>query len=384
MTPLPPPQQSKRPPFWDIALVVALAAAALVVAHNVVSNMEAAGLNPGFSFLFKEAGFDVSESLIPYRPGDSYARVILTGLINTLFLAGVSLVLANLAGLAVGLVSVGPSALGRALAAAYVELFRNLPKILILLVLFVTAVNGLPPVRQAIALGPVQISNRSLYLPSIVPDPKQLWLLAAFLLGGALAYGWRRYAIAWQARTGRQRSVLGVVALCLSGPPILAVFFLNVPLTPSVPVLRGFDFQGGVRLSLQFLVVAVTLGLYHGAQIAEVLRGGIEAVPNGQTEAAAALGLKRRHIMRLVVLPQVMRIVLPPLGNQYVNLVKNTSIAIAVGYSDLMSVTGTIINQTFRPMEMMLITMTLYLGLCLGLTALLNHLNDGLRAPGRR
>ena len=209
-------------------------------------------------------------------------------------------------------------------------------------------------------------------------------MLGAFLLGCALAYGWRRRAVAWQARTGQQRPVLAVVALCLLGPPVLALFFFDVPLPPSVPVLRGFDFQGGVRLSLQFLVVAVTLGLYHGAQIAEVIRGGIEAVPKGQTEAAAALGLKRRQIMRLLVLPQVLRIVLPPLGNQYVNLVKNTSIAIAVGYSDLMSVTGTIINQTFRPMEMMLITMTLYLGLCLGLTALLNHLNERLRAPGMR
>ena len=384
MMPLPPPPQPRRLPLWDIALAVALVAAAFVVAQNVVSNMEAAGLNPGFSFLFKEAGFDVSESLIPYHPGASYVRVILTGLINTLFLAAVSLFLANLVGLAVGLVSVGPSALGRMLAAAYVELFRNLPKILVLLVLFVTAVNGLPPVRQAIALGPVQISNRSLYLPSIVPDPKQLWLLGAFLIGCALAYGWHRRAVAWQVRAGRQRPVLAVVALCLLAPPTLAVFVVDVPLPPSVPVLQGFDFQGGVRLSLQFLVVAVTLGLYHGAQIAEVIRGGIEAVPKGQTEAAAALGLERPHTMRLVVLPQVMRIVLPPLGNQYVNLTKNTSIAIAVGYSDLMSVTGTIINQTFRPMEMMLITMTLYLGLCLGLTAFLNRLNDRLRTPGAR
>ena len=166
------------------------------------------------------------------------------------------------------------------------------------------------------------------------------------------------------------------------GLPALAALAFDVPLALSRPELRGFDFSGGGRLSLQFVVVAVTLGLYHGAQIGEVVRGGIAAVPKGQIEAAAALGLDRRRAMRLVVLPQVLRIVIPPLGNQYVNLVKNTSIAIAVGYSDLMSVTGTTINQTFRPLEMMLLTMALYLALCLGLTTALNRWNRSLRRHG--
>ena len=379
---LPPPRRRKIP-LWDIVLFAGLALAAFVVTENILSNMADAGLSPGFSFLANEAGFQVSESLIPYASSNSYARVILVGLVNTLFLAGVSLILANTIGLAVGLVSVGPSPLGRTLALAYVEVFRNLPKILVLLVLYVVVVNTIPPVRDAISFAGIHLSNRALYLPTVVPDPRQLILLGSCLVGCALAYTWHRHAVAHQARTGRRRPSLAVGAILILGLPALSTVIFDVPIEPSVPRLDGFDFEGGLRLSMPFLVVAVTLGLYHGSQIAEVIRGGIAAVPTGQHKAAAALGFNRRQSMRLIILPQVIRIVIPPMGNQCVNLVKNTSIAIAVGYSDLMSVPGTTINQTFRPLEMMLLTMALYLALCIGLTTVLNRWNRSLRHGGK-
>lgn len=375
-----PPDPAKPFALWDVAVGIGVLVLLAVLVYNVFANMHAAGMVPGFGFLTQEAGFDVSESLIPFSSRDSYARVILTGLLNTLFLAAVSLLLANAVGLVVGLMSVSASLLGRLLAAAYVELFRNLPKLLILLVLYVAAVNGLPPVRQAISLGSVHISNRAINLPWIVPHWEQWVIVGALIVAIGLAVVWQRTVRAVHARTGQRPPALAGHIVLLVGIPTLAAVVWQVPLDVSLPQLENFDFAGGGRVSLQFMVIAITLALYHGAQIGEVIRGGIEAVPAGQIEAARALGLRPWIVTRQIVLPQVLRIVIPPLGNQYINLLKNTSVAIAIGYSDLMSVAGTIINQTFRPLEMMLITMTIYLALCLVLAALLERGNRALRA----
>lgn len=380
-----PPALPARRPDWLGAGIVGLALAGLaLLGVNIILNMQATGVTPGYGFLAQTAGFDLSESLIPYSSGDSYARVIVAGLLNTVVLALASLLLATIIGVLMGLVSVTPSPAGRWVAILYVELFRNLPKILVLLVLYVITVRGLPPVRQALSWGPLHLSNRSLYLPAIEADPRQLWLLAPFLLSILAAWWWVRRARRIQRATGRETPVVLVAATLILAGQVGFAALAEVPLVVSVPTFVRFDFDGGARVSVQFLVVLVTLGLYHGAQIAEVVRGGILAVPTGQVEAARALGLAPWTVTRFVVLPQVLRIVIPPMINQYVNLIKNTSIAIAVGYSDLMSVSGTIINQTFRPLEMMLITMALYLGLCLGASSLMNRLNIGLRNRSAR
>ena len=376
------PPAVKRPfPVVDCLLGGGIVLAFVLIAINVRANMTAAGIQPGFGFLWQQAGFDLSESLIPYGAEDSYLRAILAGLVNTLFVSAVSLTLACVVGLAIGLVSVGPSPLARLLALAYVELFRNLPKILILLVLFVVAVNGLPAIRRAIALGPVLISNRAIYVPWLADDPRNgIWLALSFLLVATMATLWIRLARRRQAATGKQPPVMPVLLLLAFAVPGGLATLLQAPLQLTQPTLAGFAVEGGVGVSIQFCAVVATLALYHGAQIAEVLRGGIEAVPKGQIEAAAALGLTRSRTVRLVVVPQVLRSVVPPLNSQFANLLKNTSISIAVGYSDLMSVAGTAINQTFRPLELMLITMAIYLLLCLGLTGLLNRWSDRIRA----
>ncbi|WP_158259926.1 amino acid ABC transporter permease [Phyllobacterium phragmitis] len=359
-----------------MAIVAALAA---LLVLNVLANMERAGIRPGFGFLSQTAGFDVSEALIAYAPEDSYARVILAGVLNTLFLSVVSLILATLVGLLIGLMSVGPSPVGRRLALWYVELFRNLPKLLILLVLFVAAVNGLPHVRQAISLGPVHLSNRSIYFPLPVWNGRQWMLIAAVLLGLALSVLQHRTLTRMREANGNAPAFWPFALALVVGLPVGVAVLFQVPLVWSTPQLAGFDYQGGGRVSLQFMVIAATLGLYHGAQIGEVVRGGIESVSRGQIESALALGLSPRQVMRFVVLPQAIRIVIPSMNNQYANLIKNTSIAIAVGYSDLMSVAGTIINQTFRPLEMMALTMAIYLAICLLVTTALNRINDRLR-----
>ena len=376
-----PPKAGSAVSLADIGVGLAILAAFAVIAFNVHSNMLAAGIQPGFAFLTQQAGFDLSETLIPYGADDSYLRAILAGLANTVVVAAASLVIASLAGLLIGLLSVSASPVARHFALAYIELFRNLPKILVLLIIFVAAVNGLPTIRQALVLGPFTIANRAIYLPWLSQDPRNtLWLVASLVLVGALICLWVRHATRRQALTGRRLSVLPVaLVLCVTVPAVLALA-LGAPLGLSWPALAGFSVEGGVALSIQFCTVAVALGLYHGAQIAEVLRGGIEAVPKGQVEAAAALGLKGGQTTRLIVMPQVLRTVVPPLNNQFANLLKNTSISIAVGYSDLMSVAGTAINQTFRPLETMLITMSIYLLLCVALTGVLNHWSSRTRA----
>ncbi|AJY45878.1 amino acid ABC transporter permease [Martelella endophytica] len=378
ISPSPPPPQQRRLPLRDFVLLATVLVFFTLIALNVLDNMHRAGLTPGFAFLGQRAGFDVSEALFSYSADSTYVRVILVGITNTLFLAAVSLILATAAGLLVGLASIAPSKALRLLAQAYVELFRNIPKLLILLVLYVAAVGGLPQVRQAFSVGPVHLSNRSVVIPLPVND-MALWLhIGGFLMSTLLVALLARRNRRLRERTGNAPQLLPVmIAIYILPPVVLAL--LSMPLSWSVPVLSGFDFRGGARLTLQFMVIALTLGLYHGAQIAEVIRGGIEAIPKGQIEAARALGLSSLQVTRLIVLPQTLRIIVPPMNNQYVNLIKNTSIAIAVGYSDLMSVSGTIINQTFRPLEMMLVTMAIYLLICLGLTSALNRVSDRLR-----
>jgi general L-amino acid transport system permease protein len=376
-----PPKAGPAVSWADAGVGLAILTALALVAFNVHSNMAAAGIQPGFSFLGQQAGFDLSESLIPYSANDSYLRAIFAGLANTIAVAAASLVIACAVGLLLGLLSVSAAPLARLFALAYVELFRNLPKILVLLVIFVAAVNGLPAVRQALVLGPLTISNRAIYLPWLAEDPRNAaWLAASVLLVPALLWLWMRHVARRQARTGGRGLALPVaLAITVAVPAALAVV-LGAPLAVSWPQLEGFSVNGGMALSIQFCTVALALGLYHGAQIAEVLRGGIEAVPGGQIEAAAALGLKRGQTTRLVIVPQVLRAVVPPLNNQFANLLKNTSISIAVGYSDLMSVAGTAINQTFRPLETMLITMSIYLLICVALTGALNHWSARIRA----
>jgi general L-amino acid transport system permease protein len=379
------PATDRRPPkpkftrrklkriVWQVAFAVALFAFGYFAHLNVTRNLAASGIAVDFTFLSREAGFDVSEQLIAYTPKDSYARVLLVGLINTLLLAATTLLLATVVGLAIGVASTSRNWLVRMLARTYIELLRNLPKLLIVLAIYLAMVRGLPLVRQAWVLpGGALLANRGLYLPwpDLARGGELLIGLFFFWLAGTIA--WSRAVRRHQDATGVRRPVALPAAAALVGVVWLAQIFGLVVIEWSQPKLGGFNIVGGAHLTVQFTALWLSLSIYHASQIAEIVRGGIVSVGRGQHEAAAALGLRPGRILRLIVLPQAVRVIVPPLGNQYLNLIKNTSIALAVGYSDLVGVMNTAVNQTFRPVELMIVVMAVFLAINLTTAAALN------------
>lgn len=370
--------------LWPAVMLAGFALLGLLAARNLSANLAAAGMEIDFSFLWQEAGFDVSESLIAYTPRDTYARVLLVGILNTLIAAAVVLVLATGLGLVVGIAMTSSNWLVRTLAHGYVELLRNLPKLLILIALYVMMVRYLPHVRVAWT-GPFGaiLSNRGLFLPwpviehggRVLAGAAGLWLV------GGLA--WARIAKRRQDRTGQRAPVF--LPVLATGALLLAALLLldAVRLVWSVPQLKGFNIAGGTSLSLQFTALVAALAVYHGGQVGAIVRGGIIATSPGQREAAQALGLDWLKTMRLIVLPQALRVITPPLGNQYSNLLKNTSIALAVGYSDLLSVVSTSINQTFRPIELMMLVAAFFLVVNMLISALVNWFGHAYRLKGR-
>ncbi|MDK9695856.1 MAG: ABC transporter permease subunit [Siculibacillus sp.] len=382
--PAPFTRRKIRSAAWQTALALALVAAGYFAHLNITRNLAASGVAIDFGFLTREAGFDVSEQLVAYTPKDSYARVLFVGLLNTLLLAATTLLLATSVGLAVGVASTSRNWLVRNLARIYIELLRNLPKLLILLALYIAMVRGLPLVRAAWTLpGGALLANRGLYLPW--PEMPVGAGLTAVVVGVWIAATsvWARMVKRHQDATGVRRPLALPSVLGLTAAIGLALATGLVELHWSMPALTGFNITGGAHLTVQFTALWVSLSIYHASQIAEIVRGGIVSVDKGQREAAAALGLRPGRVLRLIVLPQAIRVIVPPLGNQYLNLIKNTSIALAVGYSDLVGVMNTAVNQTFRPVELMLVVMLVFLAINLSTAAALNWFAAWSRPPGK-
>ncbi len=368
--------KEKRSFIIQLTLAVLLFSVAYLIVQNVRDNLADVGIRLSFGFLSGEAGFDVNESLIAYSASDSYARVLLVGFLNTLELSFFCIVGSTIIGVVMGIIRAGNNWLGTRLALAYVELLRNLPKLLILLAIFIVMINRLPTARQAWNFfDGIYISNRAFYYPKLIWNDGMVFVLTGILAWLLAAVLWNRFVKQHQDLTGRRFPVKWPVIGLFAITVFSISFILNIPYQFSIPVFKGFDFTGGSRLSVQFLSLAFTLSIYHGGQITELVRGGIQSVQKGQIEAAASLGLKPSQVTRFVILPQALRMIIPPMGNQYLNLIKNTSIALAIGYSDLVSVMSTSINQTFRPIELMSITMMTYLAISLLVTAFLNWFN---------
>ena len=367
------------------AVVAQVVTVGLIVAvigylvHNTLTNLAARHIATGFGFLRGEAGFGISESVIEFSPASSYLRALVVGLLNTLKIAILGIVLATIWGTLIGIARLSSNWLIRQLTSWYVEVFRNTP-LLLQLFLWYLVVQTLPAARQALHPIPgVFISQKGLMYPVLEPDPAHLWMAGLFLIGIALAWGWAKRAKAHQMATGQIRPVLLPALGMIIGLPLIGWLVAGAPLAVEMPVLRGFNFAGGGTISPELVALLFGLVMYTASYVAEIVRAGILAVPRGQTEAARALGLPSGRILRLVVLPQALRVMVPLITSQYLNLTKNSSLAVAIGFPDLMSVTNTTINQTGQAVEAIALAMAVYLSISLAISLFMNWYNKRIR-----
>ena len=374
-----------RAVFYQLLVLAALLWLGFEIALNAKANLDAQKITSGFGFLDNTAGFGINQSLIPYNEADTYARVFFVGLLNTLLVAAIGIVLATILGFFVGLARLSPNWLVARLAGGYVELIRNLPLLFQLLFWYLAVLGTLPGPRQSISLfGEIFLNNRGIIVPAPVAGEGTGAVIAVFALSVIATVALRVWAKRRQMRTGRQFPLFWAGPALVVGPPLVVLVAMGFPIGFESPELRGFNFVGGVRLLPEFIALLVALTTYTAAFIAEVVRAGVLAVPRGQTEAAFALGLRRGLALRLIVVPQALRVIVPPLTNQYLNLTKNSSLAVAVGYPDLFAVfAGTALHQTGQAIEIIAITMAVYLAISLITSALMNWYNARIQVAER-
>lgn len=408
-----------RSAAYQVALLMLLAWLAYEFAINVKANLEAQGFASGLGFLGNTAGFGINQTLIPYNEADTYGRVFLVGLLNTLLVSVIGIVLATVLGFAIGIARLSPNWLVARLGGGYVELIRNLPLLFQILFWYLAVLGTLPGPRQSLALGSqplvgtaadglawlgmpdnlvqglrefaiwigppeVYLNNRGLIVPQPLFAPGAEYVAVALVLGVIGALVLRAWARRRQDATGAQFPVIWSAFALIIGLPLVVLLVLGMPIRLERPELRGFNFVGGVRVIPEFLALLIALSTYTAAFIAEVVRAGILAISRGQTEAAMALGLRRGPLLRLIIVPQALRVIIPPMTNQYLNLTKNSSLAVAIGYPDLFAVfAGTTLNQTHQAIEIIAITMAVYLVISLATSALMNWYNFRIRPTER-
>ena len=362
---------------YQAVLAAALVALATLAWRNAVANMAARGIPMGFGFWDETAGFDVNQSLISYSALSSYGRAFWVGLLNTLLVGAISIALATPLGFVVGVARLSPNFILSRLALIYVELMRNTPLLLQLYFWYNAVLKALPGPKQSLSFSGVAfLNNRGLYLPRPEFADGAGLVLVALLAGIAAAVAFALYARRRQALTGQISPVALVATLLILAPPLAAYYGLGRPLDFSFAELKGFNLRGGLQLYPEFVALVFGLVTYTAGFIAEIVRAGVNAVSHGQTEAASALGLPRGRALRLIVVPQALRLIIPPLTSQWLNIVKNSSLAVFIGYPDLVLVfAGTVLNQTQAAMQVMAVTMGVYLAISLALSALLNAFN---------
>ena len=352
---------------------------------NVISNFATLNKGFGFDFLLMPAGYDINQTLIEYTNRSTHLRAAIVGLLNTFLVAGVGIVLATVLGFVLGVARLSRNWLVSKLAYVYIEFTRNVPVLLHILLWHGIIVNTMPHPKKALTIGEVLfLTNRGLYVPKPIAETG-IWLVwLAVVAALFFSVGFARYARARQQQSGVQMPVFRVnlaIWICL---PLLAFFAAGQPVSLSFPALKGFNFRGGIQLPPEFVALTFALSIYTAAFIGEIVRAGIIAVDKGQREAAEAIGLRPNLVMNQVILPQARRIIIPPLTSQYLNLTKNSSLAIAIGYMDIVATLGGItLNQTGREMETMLMVMGIYLIISLLISAFMNWYNSRVRLVGR-
>jgi general L-amino acid transport system permease protein len=361
---------------FQVLFVGAVVAVGAFLVHNTMVNLSRQNIATGFGFLHREAAFGIGESLIAYSPADTYSRAFLVGLTNTLYVAALGIVLATILGTVMGLARLSANWLVRKLAQIYVESFRNIPLALQLLFWWDVLRWSAPAPRQAWQPLPnVFVSNRGIMFPVPQAHPVFTWMLAAVIVGIVATWGLLRWARQRQAQTGQQFPTGWAGIGLVGGLPLLVFVAAGAPLHLDIPALRGFNFSGGTSISPEFAALLIGLVVYTGSFIAETVRSGILAVSWGQSEAALALGLSQGQRMRLVVLPQALRVIIPPMTSQYLSLTKNSSLAVLIGFPDLVSIANTTMNQTGQAVEGIVLIMAVYLTVSLIISASMNMYN---------
>lgn len=352
---------------------------------NMFSNIEERGIKSGFDFLTDEAGFDVAEHLIEYSAESTNFRVFLVGIINTLVVSGAAIVFASILGLIIGVARLSNNYIVSKLASTYVEIFRNIPILLQILFWYNIILISLPAVRNSINFfDGIFINLRGIFLPKPIFDNSFLWVVIAIIIG-ILAYIFiKKYFNKKHDKTGIATKTWMYFVGFIFIFPSLIFLLLGLPISFEYPALKGFNFTGGTSISPEFIALAFALGIYTATYISEAIRSGIESVDKGQKEAAKALGLTPFQSLKMIILPQALSVAIPPIINQYLNLTKNSSLAAAIGYSELVSVfTGTVLNNVGQAIEIILMTMAVYLTISLLISLLLNIVNVKMQFKSR-
>jgi len=353
--------------------------------QNTLTNMESRGITTGFGFLDNTAGFGILFSLIPYDEANTYGRTFVVGILNTLLVSSLGILFATIIGFILGVARLSKNWLVAKMALVYIEITRNIPLLLQIFFWYFAVLRTLPAPRDSLEF-PLNafMNNRGLYMPSPVVEPSFWVVVATFVAAIVGSVVLMRWAKKRQDATG-QRFPAGLVSLGLViGAPLLVFWAIGAPLLWDLPELRGFNFRGGVRLIPEFIALWLALTIYTASFIGEIVRSGIQSVSHGQTEAAQALGLPRGTTLRLIIIPQAMRVIIPPLTSQYLNLTKNSSLATAIGYPDLVAVfMGTTLNQTGQAVEIVGMTMAVYLTVSLSISTLMNLYNRAMSLKER-
>jgi general L-amino acid transport system permease protein len=362
---------------WQVLILGGLALVIWYFVRNTSRNLEARHIATGFGFLNQSAAIPIGESLLSYTPSVStYGRALLIGVLNTLKVGIVGVVLTTILGTLIGIGRLSNNWLLSRLTAIYVEVLRDVPVLLWLFVWY-GLMQTLPAPRQAIRPLPgVFFSNRGIKLPTVDWTAAHAWAFGGFVLGVIGTIAWARQANRKQEATGIRPRVWPAGLLLCIGLPVVVWAALGAPTALDVPTLRGFNFQGGITVTPEYAALLIGLVVYTSSYIAEIVRSGIEAVPQGQWEAAGAIGLSRGLVLRKIILPQALRVIVPPMTSQYLNLIKNSSLAVAIGYQDIVSIAGTTLNQTGQAIEGVAIIMLVYLTISLSISAFMNWYNS--------
>lgn len=372
-----------RSTIWQVLAVGLVLAGLFWFIANALHNLESRRIASGFGFLGSEAGLPIAEHLISYTPADTYFRALVVGVINTLRVALTGIVLASVLGTLIGIARLSRNWLLSRLSGIYVEVVRDLPLLLQLLLVY-TVLQGLPGPRQALSPFPgTYLTNRGLYFPALEISRPVLLVFAASAIGVLASYAYVCWSTAKRVANGKSLPFWPIVLPLIAGLPLATSFITETEWAWNVPSIRGFNFRGGANFSPEYFALLFGLVTYTSAFIAEIVRSGILAISKGQWESAAALGLSNGQTLRLIVLPQGLRVIIPPVTSQYLNLAKNSSLAVAIGFQDIASITNTVINQTGQAVEGIAIIMAVYLTISLSISLFMNWYNKRIALTER-